>query len=284
MSEKIGKLHVVINTKGGVGKTTTSTIVASYLYEKSNKESKIKILEVDDNNNSGAAYCDSEIASFETFNVNVGVDKMQESLFETSNGKDIVIDGGGGNDTLNVLEGLSDVGIDSEEIVCYIPFLDDKADMQNVINTYNRIREIDEDIKIVFIMNRCKSVIDSEAKEQFQYFFGSDSNKVDKVSEDIENDKNTVFIHVLETNAFNIAQDNKITAYEFGTMDFDIKQARKDAKEAGKKDFKDILAFNKIYLECKNFYDGCLKLAFDDLDDFLEDAETEPIKDTESKK
>jgi cellulose biosynthesis protein BcsQ len=86
MSEKIGKLHVVINTKGGVGKTTTSTIVASYLYEKSNKESKIKILEVDDNNNSGAAYCDSEIASFETFNVNVGVDKMQESLFETSEG------------------------------------------------------------------------------------------------------------------------------------------------------------------------------------------------------
>uniref|UniRef100_UPI00396B1FC9 nucleotide-binding protein n=2 Tax=Aliarcobacter TaxID=2321111 RepID=UPI00396B1FC9 len=47
--ENKSNIHIVVQTKGGAGKTTFSSILSTLLYLE-NKENKIQVFELDDNN------------------------------------------------------------------------------------------------------------------------------------------------------------------------------------------------------------------------------------------
>ena len=117
--EKKGFYHIIASTKGGVGKTEIAQqIVSSYLFNKSNE--KIQILEVDDNNESSCNLKKSNICEIKSFNVNIGSDEAQKKLFDVIDSKDVVIDAGGGNDSLILIDSILDMGM-SDYCIFYIP-------------------------------------------------------------------------------------------------------------------------------------------------------------------
>ena len=157
MENKQGALHILVSTKGGVGKTTIATnIISGFLHSKTNQV--IDILEVDNNNVSNSLKS-STVVNFKSFNLLQGEDKIAEHLFKVLDGKNAVVDAGGGDDSLKVIEIVANLMM-IDDSVFYIPFLKNKSGMKNVIQTYKAIRLHSESAKIVFVFNQV-----SELKE-----------------------------------------------------------------------------------------------------------------------
>jgi hypothetical protein len=260
--------YIVLNSKGGVGKTTTiSNVLSGYIHKKNN--TKVKIFEVDDNNESGNALKGSEIVEYKSFSVNAGIEQINEALFDVFSGEDILIDAGGGNDTNNLIKAIGELGVASECVFC-IPFLKNRAGMKNVKRTYEKIRAISKDAKIVFIFNQCRSLKADDIMSEFVYFFGNPKMKIDGIAEDIL-DANTATIAVADTNVFDFAEEYEMTAYEIGKEQINPKEFYETEKSKGKDAMIKAGAFMQIYSKCKAFKDECLIPAYKELDEFLKE-------------
>lgn len=163
-------IHVTGQTKGGVGKSTVSGIVATLLYLQ-NQDKKINLFEIDDNNNStvNSSYINHQ--SLKLKDSEVVIDDIQFSSLSNGNLVNIV-DAGGGNDTKLVLQKLKE--IDLSGLNYYIPLNDDMEQVQNLKDTITLIRDFDKSANINLILNRCFSLQKDEIQKQFINIFGSD--------------------------------------------------------------------------------------------------------------
>lgn len=176
-------IYVIPQTKGGVGKTTISGIVATLLYLQN--QNKINLFELDDNNNSKVNSNYINHQSLKLKDSEVVIDDIQFSSL--SNGSVVnIIDAGGGNDTKIVLHKLKE--IDLSGLNYYIPVNNDMEQVDNVKETIALIRDFDKSANINLILNRCFSLEKVEIQKQFINIFGSDEldipNQLDNLKVD----------------------------------------------------------------------------------------------------
>jgi cellulose biosynthesis protein BcsQ len=259
--------HILASSKGGVGKSTVSTIIAGYLHHKSNQP--VKIIEIDDNNDSKSILSDSQFIKFESFDVKKGIDNMQEALFDIYDGQDIVIDAGGGNDSLKVVKDICGLGID-DKIVFYIPLLKNRAGMKNVEDMYKLIRSYG-DAKIIYVFNQCQKANEKDIEKEFKYFFGDQKYAIDGICDEVFfNDANVSMTMIETSDTFDFAEEYKQSVWEIANSTLNKKELLESAKAQGKEAMLKTQGFIKIHNECVTFHDSCLLNAYNNLDEFLD--------------
>ena len=212
-------IHIVANTKGGVGKSLTSITLACVLISKGKK---IKIVEIDDNNNS-LEYKNSDVLNLENIQ-SVETEKkdgaIADILFDVMSDPDIhyIIDTGGGNDTYKVLDALINIELPK---TFYIPALKIKKYLKNAVDTYNYINQPDNTI---FVLNQYQNL--QKIKDEFIYFFGNSKKGIKPVSSIFNDSK---FIAIPWSDSFQIAEDDEMTIYDFSTIARDMSE--KEARE-----------------------------------------------------
>lgn len=167
---KKSTVNIIPQTKGGVGKTTISGIVATLLYLQ-NQNQKINLFEIDDNNVSRVNSNYINHQSLKLKDSEVVIDDIQFSSLSDDNVVNIV-DAGGGNDTKIVLQKLKE--IDLSGLNYYIPLNDDMEQVDNVKDTITLIRDFDKSAKINLVLNRCFTLEKEEIQKQFINIFGSE--------------------------------------------------------------------------------------------------------------
>jgi len=207
---------VVVNTKGGVGKSTIASQVLPILFRDTDK--KIKVYELDDNNRT--YYKNSKI-EFNTLKVSRTEDVIDDVNIDLMLDENVIniIDAGGGNDTKAVLDGIQKAEL--KGLTYFIPLNDDFEQFENTKLTIELIRSFDNNAKIFLIFNRTISFKIDEIKSQFIAFFGSEDygieGRFDEIADLVEKDflilQNTQIISILKnfygTTLYDFYHDNK---------------------------------------------------------------------------
>lgn len=198
---KKSNIYVIPQTKGGVGKTTISGIVATLLYLQNQKE-EINLFEIDDNNVSRVNSNYINHQSLKLRDSEVVIDDIQFSSLSDNNVVNIV-DAGGGNDTKIVLQKLKE--IDLAGLNYYIPLNDDMEQVDNVKDTITLIRDFDKSAKINLVLNRCFTLEKEEIQKQFINIFGSEELDIPNRLTDLKVDN---IFFVPNSNIFSILKSH----------------------------------------------------------------------------
>ena len=162
-------IYTVINNKGGSGKSSICFNVLSSISQ------KFTLIEIDNNNNTSQIYKDSIVLknnSVKSVKLNDAEVAFDEAIFRSLDGesRDIIIDSGGGDDTLHVVKLLLE-NTNYDDCIFLIPLLQSRAQLQNAIDTYKLV----QDRKVVFVLNG------ADKKEDFVFWFGSTEYDVPSV-------------------------------------------------------------------------------------------------------
>lgn len=196
-------IYVTTQTKGGVGKTTISMVLATLLYKKNRI---INVYEIDDNNSTVTR---SNILNFKSIQIKESEELIDEVSFDSfSEDENVinVVDCGGGSDTLAILNQFAQNGMTNNNY--FIPIFDDIDHIENAIDTISRIKAFDENGIINLLFNRCFSLEEEKIREQFIAVFGSVEYDIESRVEDLHYD-NIYFIP--NTNIFSILKLKKIS-------------------------------------------------------------------------
>ena len=143
----------VVNTKGGVGKTTIASMIIPLMFaEEAESGKKVNVFHVADN--ASAILVEDSIINFKTAKID-DVAKVVDSVkFNAITDKDSIniIDCGDKHETVTVLE---DIKKTNAPISTYIiPIIDDIELINHIKQTVSLIKSIDADAKIVLMLNR----------------------------------------------------------------------------------------------------------------------------------
>lgn len=187
-NKKVNNVIIVCSSKGGEGKSLLSMQKIPLLFLDKN----IFIFEVDNNNNSKKLIEKSEKINFKTFRVNDGLDALDEVEFNTLTAKDDtinVVDCGGGDDTLKVLEILHEKELTGLTYV--VPLTNSISNVDNALATIDAILEFDKTATINLVLNRCPSYDFNAIKEKFKALFGNEefglNSRVEEFQSKIKN-------------------------------------------------------------------------------------------------
>lgn len=220
---------ITINSKGGVGKSTTSMqIIAPFLYEMCGNK-KVNLIELDDENEDSTTFAKSELVEAQRIQI-TGTDLDSKLLDIIVDNDNIILDVGGNKTTTYVINSLSSTGIISALDLIVIPMMDGEQDASNAIKLYNRVRELNSDIKIVFALSRVDSSMDLEM--QFLDFFGDRQGRIndrpgliDKITSEDQN-----IIKIRNSEVIKYSRAFGITAYELSDKNVDdVKEKMKQA-------------------------------------------------------
>lgn len=220
---------IIINSKGGVGKSTTSMqIIAPFLYEMCGNK-KVNLIELDDENEDSTTFAKSELVEAQRIQI-TGTDLDSKLLDIIVDNDNIILDVGGNKTTTYVINSLSSTGIISALDLIVIPMMDGEQDASNAIKLYNRVRELNSDIKIVFALSRVDSSMDLEM--QFLDFFGDRQGRIndrpgliDKITSEDQN-----IIKIRNSEVIKYSRAFGITAYELSDKNVDdVKEKMKQA-------------------------------------------------------
>lgn len=180
----MNKIIVVASSKGGVGKTTISTMVAPMVCSCD----VINIYELDDNNKT--MFSKSKYVNFKTLKVKDTNSVICEIDFTTLTQADesvcSIIDIGGGNDTKMVLESIKKS--DFSGLTYVVPVNDDIEQVINMFDTIEMIRQTDYEAKIYVILNRVERLNEESIRSQYINIFGSEKYGIESHLEEILNE------------------------------------------------------------------------------------------------
>jgi len=263
---------IVLNSKGGVGKSTTATqVLVPYLYLLNNSEEKINLIEFDDENEDNKTFTKSKILEAQTIKVsNNDIDiALTDNVL---NYDDVILDIGGNKTTTYVIDSLIDSGVINAFDLIVIPLTDGEQDSVNAINVYKKVRENNDTSKIIFALSRVNSSYEKEI--QFLDFFGDIKGRLDSRKGLIENinqeDRNIIEIkdsdvikysRIFGTTAFELSQEDSLKIKE------NMKQALKDNDEEKSKK----LAYRSTILnKAIRYKDDVLKECFKKINETME--------------
>ncbi len=154
-------IYTIINTKGGCGKSTCAYHVLTALLK------DFTLLEIDNNNNTSMVYSDSVVLKsniVKSVKLQDGEAAFDEAMFRslTGDSRDIIVDSGGGDDALKVIQMLLEY-TNYDDCIFLIPLFSSRAQLQNALDTYNLVKNR----KIIFVLNG------ADKKEDFVFWFGS---------------------------------------------------------------------------------------------------------------
>lgn len=192
-------VYVVAGTKGGVGKSLISVILANLLQGEGRK---FKIIEIDDNNDS-LKFKNSSILNSDnavSFKVDMKDDAINDMFFDLmeDNTMDYIIDCGGGNDTKEVLKLLNDIPFDKKFL---LPCSRVKKYIKNADETFELINDPENTF---YVLNQYSN--SEKIKEEFLYFFGNEKLGVRPASKYFSENK---YVAVPFSNSFQIAEDEE---------------------------------------------------------------------------
>ena len=212
---------IVLNTKGGVGKSTLSMqILAPYLYIKNGQNDKVNLIEFDDENSDSKSFDNSDIVIAKRYKIS-GND-LDSTLTDISLDNDnLIVDVGGNKTTTYMLDSLKNTNLIDVFDCVFIPLTDGEQDAINAINVYNKIRDLSNDIKVIFALSRVNKSYDTQI--QFLDFFGDKKGRIDDrvgYIEDIkEDDKNIIKID--DSESIKISRAFGLTVFELANQNVD---------------------------------------------------------------
>ncbi|MCT7471194.1 hypothetical protein N5T90_09925 [Aliarcobacter cryaerophilus] len=240
--ENKSNIHVTGQTKGGVGKSTVSGVVATMLYLQ-NQDKKINLFEIDDNNNSKVNSNYINHQSLKLKDSEVVIDDIQFASLSDTNVINIV-DAGGGNDTRFLLQKLKE--IDLSGLNYYVPVTDNLDEVKNVQDTITLIRDFDKSANINLILNRCFSLEKDEIEKQFINIFGSDELDIPNQLNNLKVDN---IFFVPNSNIFSILKSHyKVSLLDSYLSSIDLVQNIDTYRQEWVKEGQDVFkANNKRY-------------------------------------
>jgi len=187
---------LVGNTKGGVGKSTTSVqILAPFLFELGGNIS-VSLVEFDDENKDADTFCNSSLIEASQISL-VGTDLIGTLGDLVLSHEHLIVDIGGNKTTSNLLWALENSGMMEGFDMFVIPLMDGEQDAVNAIRVYKRVRAISSSIAIVFALSK----VDKNMSLEMQFFdwFGDVKDRINGVpgliEEVAEEDRNMIFVH-----------------------------------------------------------------------------------------
>ena len=201
-------IYTTINTKGGVGKSLTSVVLACLLHSK-NRD--FKILEIDNSNNS-LVFKNSDFLT-EDKAISVKLDQkdtvISDMLFDImcESELDYIVDVGGGDDTQKILDILKPLELEKTYL---IPTLKIKKYLQNAEDTY---KYIDDFENTFFVLNQYQN--QKNIKQEFKYFYGDKDMGIKPVSNLF---KNAQVISLPYSDLFQIAEDDEQTILDLASV------------------------------------------------------------------
>ncbi|MRI83734.1 MAG: hypothetical protein C6I00_04865 [Nitratiruptor sp.] len=275
----MGKKHrkiAVINTKGGVGKSTVSMqLIVPYLYRKS--QNPVSFFEFDDENEDSISFEKSRLVWLEKVRV-AGRDLREELREILLLENDIVMDVGANKTTVYLLDALIESGMIYALDGVVIPLMDGELDAISAIQLYQRVKNAHPQIKTLFVLNRWNEMRDLEL--QFDIFLGDKYGFFETkgvINYIDEADRN--YVVLADSDAIKYSRAFGVTVWEFANMQLDLDRELKEAIERGasKEEIK-ILSFKKsLKTDCENYKERILEPAFRQLDlIFAQTANTSP--------
>lgn len=184
-------IFVVMNTKGGVAKTTTSAhFITPFLYEKINEKTKekqkVKYFEVDRENNSSGAFKKSEI--FEQTLLQNGLQDFEQYIaplmVDFTRDYPIIIDVGMSH-VEEVLQSIS-LWVSDEKIHYIIPTRASEQDYINTRDTIKKIQDTQLSPNIIVFCSEAIAAFDEtkELRKEFGITFGEYINSDTGVLDD----------------------------------------------------------------------------------------------------
>lgn len=259
---------VLINSKGGVGKSTISMQIAStYIFQTTGK--KVNHFEFDDENQDNISFKKSSIIN--TYSKQVDKVNLRDSLTDIlMDHENVVIDVGANKTTVRVLDALLKSGMVFKVDMFIVPLMDGESDASSAIKIYQKIKDIDQNARIIFALNRLNA--DKNIKSQFDIFLGDDRNIFNEKGM-IENipKKDRHIIQLEDSDVIKYSKNFGLTIWELAVSNRDIGVEIKDAlnKETNKELIK-TLSFKKgIKDDCLNYLKTNLHPTFLEIDNII---------------
>lgn len=217
-------INIVVNTKGGVGKSTVSSqFLSAYLHSKTG--GKIDFYEIDDQNESVKRMSESKVINSNLIKVENLAKFVEDSImFED----DVIVDVGGNITSVLFLQKIKNLGGFLNRTVYFIPLLDGDQDAKNAAETFKLIREFDKGSNIVYVLNRCTNSSNHELMQrEFIDFFGNDVLDIEPIVMDdkanfIAINKNSIYnvMGKLRKTIIEVASDNHDEEYKKVAVEF----------------------------------------------------------------
>lgn len=210
----------VINTKGGVGKSTLSYNILPFFL----KDKEFQIIEIDDNNDTSSSFKNSELLSNKIVSCDIsqGTLKLEELVIDNmlDDKKITIIDGGGGNDSILIFQALKREDL-AKDTLFIIPYFADFSQLKNLFETVELVKDYDY---LVVLNNFAKDSEDEIFKN------GDEDFEIPNISEVFK--KN--FAVVPKSKLFSYSSSIlKKSIFDFAKIafDYDRKQILEYAKE-----------------------------------------------------
>lgn len=213
-------VYTVVSTKGGVGKSTISWHVLPAVFQSLGRD--FKIFEID-NNNSTNIFSNSKVIANNTKNVKTSdKDITAEIIFETlSSETEIVIDAGGGDDAIKVIDIVKSVG--NANIKWIIPLNRNLAQLKNAMDTYEKIKDKENTL---FVLNGYSEL--AKIQEDFIFWYGDKNLNIDSMKKTL---KVADELKIPYSSYFEIAEQQSCTLHDLSLI------AKQINKETAKKMF-----------------------------------------------
>jgi hypothetical protein len=217
------KKIVVLNNKGGVGKTTSSNELFAPFLSFENDMKPTIVYEFDEENAHGRKYAKSDcvISSPQKITGPKLESNIMNILLDDSH---CVIDIGANKSTTYFLESLAKSALDQIISLVAIPLSDGEQDTLNARNIYRKIRKMNQTIPVVFILSRYNP--NRELEYQFDYFF-------DTLLPFIE-EKDKEWIVLDDSDSIKFARREGKTVFELSYEKIDYKEMIKKAIKKNK--------------------------------------------------
>lgn len=275
------KKFVVINSKGGCGKSTTAIqILIPYLYTRGGGK-KVDLVEMDVQNMNAETFSSSELFSPEYIDVEKPIDAyLCEKL--VSDGS-VVFDIGGNSSSANFLKKLSEI---SDIFIGYIdaffiPLGRAEQDFVNAMKTYDELKTIAPNTKIIFVL--AQAIPEYDVERSYSFFFGDGEEQKGVYDREKE-----PAILTLEYRPIEIGDSNVfgLTVYEMGNraiapIEDEIRAA---ISEKNLKKMQDLNKKIMIVKEQSRFFEQSIEPNFQKIDEFLGEGKAQKVEKIKAEK
>ncbi len=260
---------IVLNAKGGVGKSTISMqVIVPYLYTR-NGNRVVNYYEFDDENEDSKSFINSKLVNSQQ--IRVADKNLRDPITDiVLREESMCIDVGANKTTTYFISSLIDSGmIDAIDLIV-IPLSDGELDAINAIELYYKIKESGSNVKVLFILNRYNELraIDS----QFDIFLGDKRGFFDTqgfIENVLEKDRN--YVTLADSDAIKYCRSFGTTVWELAHLDRDLSGQLRDAiKEKRDKQEIKLLSFKRALKgDCELLTTRNLEPIFERLDNLL---------------
>ncbi len=225
-------INVIVNGKGGVGKTVNANHVLPFLTSSS------IVVEID-NNNFSSIYSNSQQIDGKTVTTKQNdLEKAIDDADFDGYKKNIIIDAGGGEDTKKVIKAIQAVGL---KVVYWLPLMPDFE----TIGVLRSTRELIGNDKCNLILSNFRDL-----KEDFWFIFGSEEYGIEPNIGILEHFDNSY--QVPNTNLFGIAKAYKTTIWDLALIHtgYNLEVIKKEWREQGREAYHKNMQMHRLSVAC----------------------------------